>query len=177
MTNCNADRKWVWFTQTAARDRCFCCQRARFPKPRSSPSSPITLLALASFYNLARYTRMCSFSSRDCFRPSFRQDNSSAGFLCYETQQFTSPWELLVLIYSFCNFLLLGHRRREERRTEVFVSGTEQQRNPVDFFASFSRQNREWRHEQSTGTRGGSWSRGCYSGKWRPPVPRDAILG
>ena len=31
MANCNADRKWVWFTQTAVRARCFCCQRARLP--------------------------------------------------------------------------------------------------------------------------------------------------
>ena len=29
--NCNADRKWGWFTQTAVRARCFCCQRARLP--------------------------------------------------------------------------------------------------------------------------------------------------
>ena len=31
MANCNADRKWVWFTQTAVRARCFCCQSARLP--------------------------------------------------------------------------------------------------------------------------------------------------
>ena len=29
--NCNADQKWVWFTQTAVSARCFCCQRARLP--------------------------------------------------------------------------------------------------------------------------------------------------
>ena len=31
MANCNADRKLLWFTQTAVRARCFCCQRARLP--------------------------------------------------------------------------------------------------------------------------------------------------
>ena len=28
---CGADRKWVWFTQTAVHARCFCCQCAQLP--------------------------------------------------------------------------------------------------------------------------------------------------
>ena len=57
--------------------------------PTNASYSPITLLALASFYNLARYTRVCSCSSRDCSRPCFRGKISRAGFLCYETQHFS----------------------------------------------------------------------------------------
>ena len=37
-----------------------------------SPYTQLTPGRLVSFYNLVRYTRMCSCSFRDCFRPRFR---------------------------------------------------------------------------------------------------------
>ena len=41
MANCNANRKWVWFTQTAVRAHCFAVNALGFRTPRSSrPACP-----------------------------------------------------------------------------------------------------------------------------------------
>ena len=65
---------------------------------RHTPSSPITLLALASSLRLGSLHSHVLLLFPRLFPAVFFGRISRAGFLCYETQHFTSPWELLVSI-------------------------------------------------------------------------------
>ena len=67
---------------------------------------------------------------------------SRAGFLCYETQPFTSPWELLVIIticiiiiilYNYCNEIFLGIAQMErvyrcKDQTKLYTRGVQKTR-------------------------------------------------